>query len=80
MFVPDNKNKTIKSWIKKIISKSPGMVYFYPTPQTSPAYMTLPLLKSGTPTRVFETLTDESPSKSLSRLTNLILAVDTLFK
>ena len=80
MFVPDNKNKTVKSWIKKIISKSPGMVYFYPTPQTSPAYMTLPLLQSGTPTMVFETLTDESPSKSLSRLTNLISAVNNLFK
>lgn len=79
IFVPGNTNKLAKSWANKIISKSVGMVYYYPSSQTSPPYMTLPLIKSGTPTLVFETLTEEVPLISLSRLNSLVSVVDKLF-
>lgn len=69
--------KTINQ-IKKI-EKNSKMRYWSPASQTSPPYLTLPVMKKGTPTFVFETLTSEKLSQTNKRAKILISAVDRIF-
>lgn len=70
-------NKAIK--IINTLDKQSKIVYWSPDSQTSPPYLTLPIMKAGTPTFVFETLTSEPVSRSKYRANILINAVDKLF-
>ncbi len=79
VFVPGNKNKQFIKLAKTIVSNTKKMVYYNPPSQTSPKYLTLPLVNKGTPTFVFETLTSESYNTTLSRVTSLINTIDSLF-
>ena len=83
--VPQNKHKaslnlaykTINT-IKSIEANS-QMRYWSPESQTSPPYLTLPIIRAGTPTFVFETWTYESISQTNKRANILINAVDKIF-
>ena len=83
--VPKNKHapsmkyakKTIK--VIKSIEKNSKMQYWSPQPQTSPPYIHLPLIDSGTPTFVFETWTYEKKSQTDKRAKILTQAVDRIF-
>ena len=55
------------------------MQYWSPQPQTSPPYIHLPLIDSGTPTFVFETWTYEKKSQTDKRAKILTQAVDRIF-
>ena len=83
--VPQNKHKPSLNLANKAIKiintldKQSKIVYWSPDSQTSPPYLTLPIMKAGTPTFVFETLTSEPVSRSKYRANILINAVDKLF-
>lgn len=79
VFVPGNKNKQFIKLAKTIVSNTKKMVYYNPPSQTSPKYLTLPLVNKGTPTFVFETLTGESYKTTLSKLNSLVKNIDKLF-
>ena len=78
VFAP-GKDKKSSNIAKKIVSKSSGMRFYFPYPQTSPKYLTLPVLKKGIPAIIFETVTEESYKVSYSRLKLLVKNVDHVF-
>jgi hypothetical protein len=53
----DSKSKKIAD---KIVSKTKTIIYFYPEPQTSPKFVTIPIINSGIPMIIFEANDDES--------------------
>ncbi len=83
--VPQNKhkaslnlaNKTIK--IINSLDKKNKIIYWSPESQTSPPYLTLPIMKAGTPTFVYETLTSEPVSQTNYRANILVNAIDKIF-
>ncbi|KZX15052.1 hypothetical protein MBCUT_17620 [Methanobrevibacter cuticularis] len=78
LFAPLNSVKSKKIAIK-IIRKIKGLHYSYPSSQTSPKYITNPLVRFGVKTIIFETYTYQS-NKKINRLTkSLINVVDGLF-
>ncbi|WP_297981325.1 hypothetical protein [uncultured Methanobrevibacter sp.] len=83
--VPKNKHKASMKLANKLvkivhsIEKNSKMRYYSPQPQTSPPYLTLPVMNAGTPTFVFETLTSEDISQTNKRANILINAIDKLF-
>nr|WP_299522991.1 Ig-like domain-containing protein [uncultured Methanobrevibacter sp.] len=73
----DNVSKAIAT---KIINDNPGLSEYFPESQTSPAYVTLPIQKSGTPTVLYETYKFEDYNKVTVPYVDLLIeSVDTMF-
>ena len=79
VFAPaqDNVSKAIAT---KIINDNPGLQEYFPTSQTSPAYVTLPIQRSGTPTILYETYKYEDYNNVTVPYVDLLIeSVDTIF-
>ncbi|WP_158082512.1 pseudomurein-binding repeat-containing protein [Methanobrevibacter arboriphilus] len=59
-----------------IISKIPELTYYYPPSQTSPPFLTNPLVQAGIPTILYETYMYESASVTSDLVNKLISTVD----
>ena len=79
VFAPaqDNVSKAIAT---KIINDNPGLQEYFPASQTSPAYVTLPIQRSGTPTIIYETYKYEDYNNVTVPYVDLLIeSVDTIF-
>ena len=79
VFAPaqDNVSKVIAT---KIINDNPGLQEYFPASQTSPAYVTLPIQRSGTPTILYETYNYEDYNNVTVPYVDLLIeSVDTIF-
>ena len=79
VFAPaqDNVSKAIAT---KIINDNPGLQEYFPASQTSPAYVTLPIQRSGTPTILYETYKYEDYNNVTVPYVDLLIeSVDTIF-
>ena len=79
VFAPaqDNVSKVIAI---KIINDNPGLQEYFPASQTSPAYVTLPIQRSGTPTILYETYKYEDYNNVTVPYVDLLIeSVDTIF-
>ena len=73
----DNVSKAIAT---KIINDNPGLQEYFPASQTSPAYVTLPIQRSGTPTVLYETYKYEDYNNVTVPYVDLLIeSVDTIF-
>ena len=73
----DNVSKAITT---KIINDNPGLQEYFPASQTSPAYVTLPIQRSGTPTVLYETYKYEDYNNVTVPYVDLLIeSVDTIF-
>ena len=73
----DNISKAIAT---KIINDNPGLQEYFPASQTSPAYVTLPIQRSGTPTVLYETYKYEDYNNVTVPYVDLLIeSVDTIF-
>jgi hypothetical protein len=77
IFVPLN-NTSSKVFADEIIAKIPTLVYYYPESQTSPSYVTIPIIKSDTPTLIYETYMYESNETTKDYINKLITTIDEL--
>lgn len=77
IFAPLN-NATSKVFADEIIAKIPPLVYYYPESQTSPNYVTIPIMKSNTPTLIYETYMYESIGITKDYINRLITTIDNL--
>jgi len=75
IFAPLN-HTTSKQIAENIISQIPALSYYYPTAQTSPTYLTEPLVKAGIPTILFETFIYEDKTTTTNLVNQLITRVD----
>jgi len=71
----DRKSKSVTLKIK---DKLPGFVYYNPPSQTSPKYVTIPLINAGTPSVVYETYLHEPYEATGRHANNFINAVDNI--
>ena len=62
----------------QIQSKIPGIVFYNPPDPTSPYYVTVPLIKSGTPAIIYEAYAYDDPQIGQSKMDKLLYAVDSL--
>ena len=79
VFAPaqDNVSKAIAT---KRINDNPGLQEYFPASQTSPAYVTLPIQRSGTPTILYETYKYEDYNNVTVPYVDLLIeSVDTIF-
>ena len=73
----DNVSKAIAT---KIINDNPGLQEYFPASQTSPAYVTLHIQRSGTPTVLYETYKYEDYNNVTVPYVDLLIeSVDTIF-
>ena len=73
----DNVSKAIAT---KIINDNPGLQEYFPASQTSLAYVTLPIQRSGTPTVLYETYKYEDYNNVTVPYVDLLIeSVDTIF-
>ncbi len=73
----DNVSKAIAT---KIINDNPGLQEYFPASQTTPAYVTLPIQRSGTPTVLYETYKYEDYNNVTVPYVDLLIeSVDTIF-
>ena len=73
----DNVSQAIAT---KIINDNPGLQEYFPASQTSPAYVTLPIQRSGTPTVLYETYKYEDYNNVTVPYVDLLIeSVDTIF-
>jgi hypothetical protein len=77
VFAPLEDGKS-KSVALKIKDKLPGFVYYNPPSQTSPKYVTIPLINAGTPSVVYETYLYEPYGTTERYANNFINAVDNI--
>lgn len=75
--VPYNDNRT-QQIADELQSKIPGMVFYDPPDPTSPYYVTIPLIKNGTPAIIYEAYAYDSPDTRLQLAEKLLRAVDSL--
>ncbi|MBZ9571033.1 transglutaminase domain-containing protein [Methanobrevibacter sp. TMH8] len=70
-------NHTISKIIaENLINQIPALTYYYPNSQTSPSYLTQPLVNAGIPTILFETYINENVSVTTDLVNQLISKVD----
>ena len=73
----DNVSKAIAT---KIINDNPGLSEYFPESQTSPAYITIPIQKAGTPAVIYETYKFEDYKNiTVPYVDLLIKSVDTMY-
>jgi hypothetical protein len=80
LFVPKNDDKSM-SIAHKLISEIPEIVYYIPPNEDgpkSPAYVTIPIINSGTPAIIYETYRYEPYEVTLKHANDFIQAVDKL--
>ncbi|MDR2873194.1 MAG: hypothetical protein LBV42_00355, partial [Methanobrevibacter sp.] len=77
VFAPAN-NSQSKKIAERIVSESKTIIYFYPEPQTSPTFVTIPIINSGIPTIIFESNDGESEELKAMNIKKLISTVDNL--
>jgi hypothetical protein len=75
IFAPLNHSSS-KIIAEIIISKISGLTYYYPASQTSPPYLTNPLVQAGIPTIIYETYMYENISVTNDLINKLISQVD----
>lgn len=75
VFAPIEGSKS-ESIARNVKNGIPGFVYHFPFSQTSPQYVTIPLINAGIPAIVFETDLYEPYGATKSYTDKLILAVD----
>ncbi|MDR2545007.1 MAG: hypothetical protein LBD03_05610 [Methanobrevibacter sp.] len=78
LFAPDNSSDSKNIAERIIANTNKTLIYFYPEPQTSPKFVTIPIIRSGTPTIIFESNDGESTDLRIKRIETLIKAVDDL--
>lgn len=67
-----------KAFADEIINNNSHLVYYYPESQTSPNYVTIPIMESGTPTIIYETYKFESINQTNDYINKLIITIDNL--
>lgn len=77
IFAPLN-SASSKTIANKLINQIPGLSYYCPQSQTSPAYCTEPIVKSGIKTLVYETGLSESAAITLKYIKQLVAKIDKL--
>lgn len=77
IFAPLNDSES-KVFADEVISNIPPLVYYYPKSQTSPSYVTIPIMESGIPTLIYETYRYESNEVTLDYINKLINTIDKL--
>jgi hypothetical protein len=77
IFAPQDENVS-KSFALQIKNQIPWMVYYNPPSQTSPQYVTIPLIKAGIPAVVYETYINDSYSFTKEHADEFVSAVDSL--
>lgn len=77
IFAPQDE-KGSKSIALQIESKISWMVYYNPPSQTSPQYVTIPLIKAGIPAVVYETYLNDPYSFTKEHADEFVSAVDNL--
>jgi hypothetical protein len=65
-----------ESIARSVANRIPGFVYHFPFSQTSPKYVTVPLINAGIPAIIFETYLYEPYSATKSYVDKLVMAVD----
>ncbi|MDR3223729.1 MAG: hypothetical protein LBT66_08385 [Methanobrevibacter sp.] len=78
IFAPENNTDSKRIAEKIIANTNQTLIYFYPEPQTSPKFVTLPIIKAGIPAIIFESDDGESVDIRTKRIEMLINAVDDL--
>ncbi|KZX14747.1 hypothetical protein [Methanobrevibacter filiformis] len=61
---------------EKIIKNIPELVYYFPYPQSSPSYVTVPIIQNGTSAIVYETYKHDPRKTILSHMDKLISTID----
>lgn len=77
IFAPLN-DPTSKTFADEIIAKIPPLVYYFPKSQTSPEYVTVPIIQSGTSAIVYETYKYEPNETTVNYINKLIDVIDNL--
>ncbi len=77
IFAPNNNTKS-KTIAETLISNIPGLVYYFPESQTSPSFVTIPIIESGTPAIIYETYRYEPLETTQKYINELISQVDKL--
>ena len=77
VFAP-SEDKNSKTFAIKIKDKVSGLVYYNPPSQTSPKYVTIPLIKAGTPAMVYETYLYDPYEVTKKYAKDFVSAVDNM--
>lgn len=77
IFAPLN-HKASRTIANTLIKKIPGLSYYFPKSQTSPPFITNPLVRAGIKTIIYETYLYESKSTTDKYMKRLIANVDAL--
>ncbi|PAV05442.1 M14 family metallopeptidase [Methanobacterium bryantii] len=77
IFAPQEEKRS-KSIALMIKNKIPWMVYYNPSPQTSPQYVTIPLINAGIPAVLYETYVNDSYAFTKEHADEFVSAVDNL--
>ncbi|MGZ7117137.1 MAG: hypothetical protein ACXVHS_06780 [Methanobacterium sp.] len=75
VFAP-NEDKNSRSFALKIVNNVSGLVYYNPPSQTSPKYVTIPIIESGIPAIVYETYHYDSYDVTKAHEGNFLNVVD----
>ena len=67
-----------EAFVNKILNKMPELVYYFPSAQSSPPYITLPTEQAGIPTVNYETYAYESPETTYDLANKLVDTIDNL--
>ncbi len=62
----------------QIQARVPGLVQYDPPDPTSPTYVTIPIIRNGTPAVIYESYQYDSPDTEQSRMDEVVSAVDNL--
>lgn len=65
-------------FVNEILDKMPELVYYFPSAQSSPPYITLPTEQAGIPTVNYETYGYESPETTYGLANKLVETIDSL--
>ena len=77
IFVPVSDAQS-QGYVDEIISKSPHLTHYFPESQTSPPFVTIPIIESGTSAMIYETYKFEDESVTNDYIIKLILAIEKL--
>lgn len=77
LYIPQKSEKSEKAALQ-IKSKANWLVIYTPPNPTSPAYVTIPLIKAGIPAMIYETYTYEAYNQTLTQAQEIVSLVDKL--
>ncbi len=72
------KDEKSEIFVNKILDKMPELVYYFPSAQSSPPYITLPVEQAGTPTVNYETFCYEPINTTYDLMNKFVDVVDSL--